>query len=245
MADSPASGTIVLVHGAWADGSCWHKIILPLWQHGLKVTAASIPLTSITDDVAALKRVLERTDGPVILVGHAYAGAVIAAARDERVKSLVYIAALAPDEGETVADVFYRAKPHPNAPQLAADAHGFIWMPEEGFSNAVAHKASSDQTTILAAVQRPIALKCIQERAPAPAWKTKPSWFLLAEEDRMINPETQRFMAGRMNAIVRSYRVDHSPMLTAPDLVIEVILEAVREALRLVDGGAATPSKSR
>ena len=231
MADAPANGTVVLVHGAWADGSCWHKIVLPLRQRGLKVTAAPIPLTSITDDVAALQRALERTDGPVVLAGHAYAGAVIAATPEERVKSLIYIAALAPDEGETVADVFYRAKPHSDAPRLAPDAHGFIWMPEEGFRLAVAHKASPDQTTILATVQRPIALKCIQERVPAPAWRTKPSWFLLAEEDRMIAPETQRFMADRMRASVRSYRVDHSPMLTTPDLVVDVISDAVRETL--------------
>jgi len=155
---------------------------------------------------------------------------VIAATPEDRVKSLVYIAALAPDEDETVAEVFYRADPHPDAPRLAPDAHGFIWMPEQGFRNAVAHNASSDQTTIMATVQRPIALKCIEERAPAPAWKTKPSWFLVAEEDRMISPATQRFMADRMGANVRSYEVDHSPMLTAPDLVVDVILDAARQA---------------
>ena len=198
-------------------------------KRGLKVTSAPIPLTSLTDDVDALQRVLERTNGPMVLTGHAYAGAVIAATPENRVKSLVYVAALAPDECETVADVFYRADPHPNAPRLAPDAHGFIWMPEEGFRQAVAHNASSDQTTIMAAVQRPIALKCIQEKCPTPTWKTKPSWFLLAEEDRMISPETQRFMADRMSANVRSYNVDHSPMLTAPDLVLDVILEAVRQ----------------
>ena len=223
--------TVVLVHGAWADGSCWHNVILPLKRQGLKVTCAPIPLTSLMDDIAALQRVLERTTGPVVLAGHAYGGAVIAGPQSDQVKSLVYVAALAPDEGETVADVFYRAAPHPEAPQLAPDEHGFIWMPEEGFSKAVAHKVSPDQATIMSAVQRPIALKCIQEKAPAPAWKTKPSWFLLAEEDRMITPETQRYMAKRMNAEIRSYQVDHSPMLTAPDLVVEVILEAARKAV--------------
>jgi pimeloyl-ACP methyl ester carboxylesterase len=167
----------------------------------------------------------------VTLVGHAYAGAVIAASTEERVKSLVYVAALAPDEGETVAEVFYRAAPHPDAPVLAPDTHGFIWMPEESFGRAVAHRVSPDQAAIMAAVQRPIALKCIQEKAPEPAWRTKPSWFLLAEEDRMISPETQRFMAHRMGATVRSYRVDHSPMYTEPGLVANVILEAVRETV--------------
>jgi pimeloyl-ACP methyl ester carboxylesterase len=127
--------------------------------------------------------------------------------------------------------VFYRGDPHPDAPRLVPDEHGFIWMPEEGFGRAVAHKVSSDQTTIMSAVQRPIAVQCIQEKAPAPAWKEKPSWFLLAEEDRMISPETQRFMANRMGANIRSHQVDHSPMLTAPDLVVEVVLEAARETL--------------
>ena len=219
---------VVLVHGAWADGSCWSNVILPLRNQGLKVTAAPILLTSLIDDAAALGRVIERTTGPVILVGHAYAGAVIAAPRDDRVKSLVYIAALAPDEGETVADVFYRTAPHPKAPHMVPDAHGLIWMPEEGFGCAVAHKASPDQIVIMAAVQRPLAVQCIQEKAPAPAWKNTPTWYLVAEEDRMINPETQRFMAGRMGATIRSHRVDHTPMYTAPELVVDVILEAAR-----------------
>jgi hypothetical protein len=123
---------------------------------------------------------------------------VIAGSKNSRARSLVYIAGLAPAEGETVADVFYRAKPHPEAPKLSPDEHELIWMPEGGFAHAVAHKASPDQTAILEAVQRPIAMKCIQEKAPAPAWKTKRSWYLLAEEDRMIAPETQRYMAERM-----------------------------------------------
>jgi pimeloyl-ACP methyl ester carboxylesterase len=222
------SATAVLVHGAWADGSCWSNVILPLRNQGLKVIAAPIPLTSLSDDAAALRRVLDRTTGPVILVGHAYSGAVIAAAQDDRVKSLVYVAALAPDEGETVADVFYRAPPHPKAPHMVPDAHGLIWMPEEGFGCAVAHKASLDQLAIMAAVQRPLAVQCIQEKAPAPAWKKTPTWYLVAEEDRMINPETQRFMAGRMAANIRSHKVDHTPMYTAPELVVDVIREAAR-----------------
>ena len=127
--------------------------------------------------------------------------------------------------------MFYRDESHPEAPKLAPDKHDFIWMPEDGFSRAVAHKASADQTRILAAVQRPISIQCIQEVAPVPGWKTKPSWFLLAEEDRMINPKTQQFMAHRMVAKVRASHVDHSPMYSATDLVVEVILEAARESL--------------
>ena len=116
MSESSRRSSVVLVHGAWADGSSWNDIIGPLLSKGLNALAAPIPLTSLSDDVAALDRVLERTDGSVVLVAHAYAGAVIAASTNERVQSLVFIAALAPDEGETVAEVFYREKPHPQAP---------------------------------------------------------------------------------------------------------------------------------
>ena len=227
----PHNSTVILVHGAWADGSCWRDVILLVERLGLRVICAPIPLTSLSNDVSALTRVVERTDGPVVLGGHAYGGAVIAGIRDERVKSLVYVAALAPEEGETVAQVFYRDEPHAEAPKLSPDKHGFIWMPEDGFRRAVAHKASSDQTRVLSAVQRPISVQCIQEKAPVPGWKAKPSWFLVAEEDRMINPKTQKFMANRMGAKVRSSRVDHSPMYTATDLVIDVISEAARESL--------------
>ena len=227
----PRDSAIILVHGAWADGSCWRNVIVPLQQRGLHVICAQIPMTSLTNDASALSWALERTSGPVVLVGHAYSGAVIAAVREDRVKSLVYIAALAPDEGETVAKVFYRDIPHPEAPKLVPDSHGFIWMPNDGFRRAVAHKASANQTNVAAAVQRPIAVQCIQDPAPTPAWRTKPSWFLLAEEDRMINPKTQRFMAERMGARVQSHSIDHSPMYTEPNLVIEVILEAARQTL--------------
>jgi pimeloyl-ACP methyl ester carboxylesterase len=165
----PKDAAITLVHGAWADGSCWRNVILPLQQRGLHVICAPIPMTSLTNDAAALTWALERTNGPVVLVGHAYSGAVIAAVREDRVKSLVYIAALAPDEGETVAKVFYRNTPHTEAPKLVPDSHGFIWMPDDGFRRAVAHKASADRTNVAAAVQRPIAVQCIQEPAPTPA----------------------------------------------------------------------------
>jgi len=188
-----------------------------LLSDGLHVLAAPLPLTSLSDDVAALDRALERTDGPLVLVAHAYAGAMIGATTNERVRSLVFIAALAPDESETVAELFYREKPHPQAPQLAPDAHGLIWMPREGFSTAFAQHASPERAALFAATQRPIAVACIQERAARPAWKAKPSWYLRAEEDRMISPVTQAFMAKRMGARIRSEEVDHTPLVTAPE----------------------------
>jgi pimeloyl-ACP methyl ester carboxylesterase len=240
MNSFPQNSAIVLVHGAWADGSCWKDVVLPLERQGFEVICAPIPLTSLTADVAALSRALERTSGPVVLVGHAYGGAVIGAIRDERVKSFVYVAALAPDEGEAVAQVFYRDEPHAEAPKLIPDKHGLIWMPADGFSRAVAHKASKDATRIMAAVQRPISVQCIQEPAPAPGWRAKPSWFLLAEEDRMIHPKTQQFMARRMGAKIHSSSVDHSPMYTATNLVVDVILEAARATV----GGASIPART-
>jgi pimeloyl-ACP methyl ester carboxylesterase len=228
----PEDSTIVLVHAAWADGSCWSNVILPLERHGLKVMCAPIPLTSLANDAAALGWALKRSNGSVVLVGHAYSGAVIGAVHEERVKSLVYIAALAPDEGETVGKVFYRDEKSAEAPKMVADSEGFVWLPEDAFQRALAQKASADQAKIAAAVQRPISVQCIQERAPVPLWKSKPSWYLVAEEDRMINPKTEHFMAERMHATVRSHRVDHTPMYADPGVVVEIILEAARKTLR-------------
>ena len=223
--------TVIAVHGAWADGSSWAAVVRPLEDRGLRVIAAPIPLTSLSEDAAALKRAIARTHGPVIVAGHAYAGAVIGTANDERVKALVYVAALAPDEGETVAQVFYRDEAHAMAPKLAPDEDGFIWMPEEGFANAFAQNATEEQIALAKAVQRPIAVTSIQEPGPRPAWRSKPSWFLVAEQDRMINPKTQHFMAERMKATVRSHHVDHTPLLTASDKVVEILLEAAEATL--------------
>jgi pimeloyl-ACP methyl ester carboxylesterase len=220
--------TIILAHGAWADGSSWARVIAALQAESVKVSAAPLPLTSLADDVAALNRSLERAEGPIVLVAHAYAGAVIALAQPERVKALVYITALAPDEGEKVADVFYRLPPHPKAPKLAPDSHGLIWLPEEAFAAAFAQNASIEDRAVLAAVQRPISLSCITVPVGRPLWKDVPSWFLIAEDDRMILPETQRYMAARMKAKVKTRAVDHTPSVTAPSAVVDVIRDAIR-----------------
>ncbi|MGC1301269.1 MAG: alpha/beta hydrolase [Caulobacteraceae bacterium] len=230
MSAKPAipAASVVLAHGAWADGSSWNKVIASLQAFGLTVRAAPLPLTSLADDVAALERTVDRLEGPVVAVGHAYAGAVVGEARHDRIKSLVYIAALAPDEGETVAEVFYRNAPHPQAPALAPDLHELIWLPDEAFAAAFAQHAPAAEQAALSAVQRPISPAAITVPVGRPRWKDLPSWYLLAEEDRMIVPETQRFMAERMGARVRSHPVDHTPIVTAPELVVDLILEAVR-----------------
>ena len=221
---------VVLVHGAWADGSSWSKVIGPLKAAGMTVVAAPLPLTSLANDVAAVDRVLERLDGPVVLVGHAYAGAVIAATLDPKVASLVYIAGLAPEEGESVGDVFYRGQPHPKAPELKPDSHGLVWLPDEAFAAAFAQNASADEQAILAAVQRPIAVKAISVPVERPLWKDRPSWVLIAEDDRMISPQTQHFTAERMGAHARTRPVDHTPLVTAPADVVDIILDAARDA---------------
>jgi len=130
-----------------------------------------------------------------------------------------------------VARVFYRDTPSPQQPKMVPDPHGYVWMPVDAFHEAIAQKASAEQARIAAAVQRPISVQCIQEPAPAPGWKTKPAWYLVAEEDRMINPKTQQFMAERMHATVRSHPVDHTPMYASPAVVVDVILEAAQKTL--------------
>jgi pimeloyl-ACP methyl ester carboxylesterase len=223
--------SVVLVHGAWADGSSWAGVIAALKEETVNVSAAPLPLTSLGDDVAALNRSLDRAKGPIVLVGHAYAGAVIALARPERVKALIYVTALAPEQGEKVADVFYRLQPHPQAPKLTPDGDGLIWLPREAFAAAFAQNASEDQHAVLAAVQRPISINCITVPVGRPLWKDIPSWFLLAEDDRMIVAATQRFMAERMKAKIRAHAVDHMPSVTAPTVVVDFIRDAIRSVI--------------
>ena len=153
----------------------------------------------------------------------------VAATGVSEVKGLVYFAAMAPDESETVGELLHRAPPHPMSAKLAPDSDGYIWMSAEGFANSVAPKATSDEIALMTAVQKPIAMRCLGQPAAKPAWREKPSWFLLAEEDRQIVPDTQRFMAGRMNAHVDAQNVDHSPNVTAPETVTSLIRRAMRE----------------
>jgi pimeloyl-ACP methyl ester carboxylesterase len=226
---SANSVTVVLLHGAWADGYSWGRVIETLRRNSIKAVTAPLPLTSLADDVAALERTLERINEPVILAGHAYAGAVIGATRDKKVKALVYVAALAPAEGETVADVFYMNEPHPLAPKLAPDNHGLIWLPPEAFAAAFAQNASAEEQLVLEAVQRPISPACITVPVSRPLWMDVPTWYLLAEQDRMIIPRTQRFLAERMKARISAHPVDHIPSVTAPDSVVQLLTDVLHQ----------------
>jgi pimeloyl-ACP methyl ester carboxylesterase len=220
--------TAVLVHAAWADGSSWNKVTSELQRQGFKVVAAQIPMTSLSDDVTALRRVLRGQDGPVVLAGHSYGGAVItaAAAGDPKVKALVYVAAIVPDEGETVGEIFGRAAPHPKAPKLQPDEDGMVWVTVDAFRNAIAPDASPEETALMAATQKPIGLKCLSEPMTKPAWKEKPSWFLIAENDRMVSPDTQRYTAEKMKSKIVSLPLDHSPLASQPSAVVGLITDA-------------------
>ncbi|MGO9339736.1 MAG: alpha/beta fold hydrolase [Terracidiphilus sp.] len=226
--------TAVLVHAAWSDASSWNVVTPLLRNLGLHVKSAQIPLSSFSEDVAALKRLLRQVDGSVVLVGHSYAGAVITAAGADnpQVKALVYIAAIVPDEGETVGELFHRAEPNPNTrPQLAPDEDGFLWVAAGGFDEAVAPDASKEETALMQINQHPIALKCLVEPMTKPAWRQKPSWFLVAEKDRMISAAIQHFMAERVKARVHSRNSDHTPLASDPEAVARVIAEAADAVL--------------
>jgi pimeloyl-ACP methyl ester carboxylesterase len=221
--------TAVLVHAAWADASSWNKVAVRLRTLGFRVRSAQIPLTSLRDDIAALKRLLRQVEGPVLLVGHSYAGAVItaAASEDTPAKALVYIAAIVPDAGETVGSLFQQAEPEERTrPQLAPDADGFLWLPAEAFANAVAPDAPPDETALMYINQHPIAVECLGEPMTVPAWRQTPSWFLVATKDRMISPAAQRRLAERISARIHSLDVDHTPLISAPESVVRVIIEA-------------------
>ena len=224
--------SVVLVHAAWADASSWNKVIPSLQRKGMQVVAVQIPLTSLSDDAATVRRVLRRVSGPVVLVGHSYGGAVVTAAGsgNPNVKALVYIAAMAPDEGETVGQLLHRSTPDATAPALVPDEDGFLWMSAKGFADAVAHESSAEDVALMATTQKPITIKCVQEPMTKPAWKDKPSWYLVAERDRMIAPETQRFMAHRAGSHVLAMELDHTPLASSPDRVVAIITEAVDAA---------------
>jgi pimeloyl-ACP methyl ester carboxylesterase len=223
------SATVILAHGAWAAEASWDKVVNLLQSSGIKAVTFRLPLSSLADDAAALDSTLAKVEGPVVLVGHAYAGAVIGATQSAKLRALVYVAGLAPDEGETVAEVFNRYEHGDKAPKLAPDADGFIRLPEAAFSTAFAQHASPAEQRALAATQPPISPAAITVPVGRPRWKDVPSWYLLAEQDHMIPEKTQRFIAERMNAQISAHPVDHLPSVTAPELVAKLIADAVQQ----------------
>lgn len=220
--------SVVLVHGAWADGSSWSKVITRLAAHGVRSIAAQLSLTTLADDVASVDRAIDRIGGAVVLAGHAYGGTVIGATHHSAVKSLIYVSGVAPAEGEAAAEAAYRGEQHPLAPKLAPDRDGWVWLPEGAIASAFAPDATAEEQAILASVQRPASVGAIAVKVGSPRWKTTPSWYVLTQHDRMVTSDNQRFMAERMGATIRPVDTDHTPIITAPDQVVSTILEAIQ-----------------
>jgi pimeloyl-ACP methyl ester carboxylesterase len=222
---------IVLVHGAFADGSSWAKVIAILQAKGYNVTAVQNPLTSLADDVAATNRALAAQTGPVILVGHSWAGAVITEAGvDPKVAGLVYVAAFAPDTDEVIGEL---GKSYPPPPSFAApivDAQGFMSLSTEAVVKHFAWDLPAAEARVVAATQTPIATSAFGAKVSNVAWKTKPSWFIVAKKDQAIAPDLERFQAKRMKATTTELETSHVPMLSKPKEVSAVIIAAAASA---------------
>jgi pimeloyl-ACP methyl ester carboxylesterase len=229
---SPSNAAIknvVLTHGAFADGSSWSKVIPLLEAQGLNVTAVQNPLTSLPDDVATTRRLLAQQNGPTILVGHSYAGFVITEAGNApNVAGLVYVSSYGPDQGESHDDLVKRFPPPAGISAIELDGNGFLWIERDKFHEAFVHDVDVAYARVLAAVQKPVAKICFGLPGTSPAWKTKPSWFLISTEDRLINPDLQRFMAKRMGAVVKTVPSSHASLISHYAQAAELILQATR-----------------
>lgn len=225
---------VLLVHGAWADGSCWSKVALLLREKGYKVTAAQIPLTSLADDIAVTKRLLASQKEPTILVGHSYGGAVITGAANAapQVKALVYITAFGLDAGESLASLSQQGPPAPGAAAVEADESGYLWINREKFHSAFAADVTDDEAYLMSVVQKPLSVASFSGEEIEPAWKTIPSWYLVCTEDQMIPPPAQEFMAKRMNATVKTVASSHSPFMAKPAAVAEIIALAAEAVVK-------------
>jgi pimeloyl-ACP methyl ester carboxylesterase len=218
---------IVLVHGAWADGSSWWKVIPELVAKGFHVTAVQLPLTSLADDVAAVERAMAREDGPVLLVGHSYGGAVITqAGNDPKVAGLVYVAAFAPNAGESVGALLASVPASPVLAEAKPDAKGFVLLTPKGMTEDFAQDLGDDEKKTMLATQGPFAAKNFETPITSPAWKTKPSWYVIATSDRAIPPALQTRMAQTIKADTISVPSSHVPMLSRPSEVIAHITRA-------------------
>ncbi len=217
----------MLVHGAWADGSSWAKVIPLLEQKGFHVTAVQNPLTSFADDVAATKRAIDAQDGPVLLVGHSYGGAIITeAGNDPKVAGLVYVAAFAPDTGESSGGLAKPYGPTPGVTELRPLADGFLVLSDKGVQEDFAQDVADPERKLLIATQVPTQGSVLGAPMTAAAWRTKPSWFVIASNDRMIAPEQERVTAKRMNARTLTLTTSHVPMLSKPAEVSAFLSEA-------------------
>jgi pimeloyl-ACP methyl ester carboxylesterase len=221
---------IVLVHGAWADGSCWSGVIERLQASGYDVTAPQFPESSLAADVARLRQVLDRQDGPVILAGHSYGGQIMTAlGTDARnVAGLVYIAAFGLDEGESIGGLLAQGGPTPALAHLDIDSHGFARLPEDDFVKHFAADVDPVRARVMYAVQQPLAASTLQDVMGVPAWKSHPCWYLVASDDQAIPPDAERQFAKRMNATTIEVPTSHVAMVSHPDEVARLIETAAK-----------------
>jgi pimeloyl-ACP methyl ester carboxylesterase len=225
MSDKP---NIVLVHGAWADGSCWDAVIESLQADGFKVTAPQFPLSSVGDDVARLRQVLALQDGPTVVAGHSYGGHIITALGTDapNVVCLVYIAAFALDQGESLGAVAEQGPTPPALAHLITDAQGFFWLPEDDFLNHFAPDVDSVKSHVMYAVQQPLAGNTFGEPMGVPAWKALPTWYMVAQSDEAIPPDGERQFAARMGATTVEVPSSHVAMVSHPEETVSLIKQA-------------------
>ena len=227
---------IVLVHGAWADGSSWSAVIEHLHADGYSVTGPQFPMSRLADDVARLRQVLARHSGPTIVAGHSYGGQIITALGPDtpNVVGLVYIAGFGLDEGESIGALLGQGPPSPALAHLDIDQQGFAWLPEDDFVNHFAADVDPVKAKVMFAVQQPLHSSALQDVMGVPAWKSLPSWFLVADGDQAIPPDAQRQFAARMGATTVEVSTNHVAMVSHPDEVLQLIktaAEAVPAAL--------------
>jgi pimeloyl-ACP methyl ester carboxylesterase len=229
----PAIKNVVLVHGGFVDGSGWEGVYGLLTKDGYKVTIVQNPTTSLADDVAVTRRALAAQDGPTLLVGHSYGGVVITeSGADPKVKGLVYIAAFAPDAGESVASLIANPPPGAPAPPILPPQDGFLLLDKARFAAAFAADVKPAQAAFMADSQVPWGVAALTGQVTAPAWKSRPSWYLVTTDDRMIPAPAQRQMAGRVKATVVETAGSHAIYVSNPRVVADLIEEAAQWAAK-------------
>jgi len=222
---------IVLVHGAWADGSCWSGVIERLQADGVRVTAPQFPLTSLADDVARLRQVLDFQDGATVVVGHSYGGQIMTALGEDapNVVGLVYIAAFGLDEGESLGQLLSQGPVTPALAHLFTDSRGFGWLSEADFVEHFAADVDSTRAHVMYAVQQPLASSAFTDVMGVPAWKSLPSWYLVAQNDEAIPPDAERQFAKRMGATTTEIPASHVAMVSHPTEVTQLIAKAAEQ----------------
>ncbi len=221
----PASPDVVLVHGAWADGSCWSAVIERLQANAFNVTAPQFPMTALADDVERLRHVLRLQSGPTLVAGHSYGGQIMTALGTDAPNAigLVYVAAFGLDEGESIGALLQAGPPPPALANLSIDDKGFAWLPQDDFVGHFAADVDPAQARVMHAVQQPLHTNALGQEMGAPAWKSLPTWYVVAENDQAIPPDAERQFAQRMGATTVEVASSHVPMVSHPDAVVELI----------------------